>query len=152
MINDTAALLSLHHPTIQPMRLAEVVAQWKDIETILGPAVDSSPDRGDTFAAVMQDITTGAAVLHTIDIGVKRRAVFVTYVKQRKDGMALHVWQLGGDGMDAWLKPFLDYLTNWASIWGCELVTFGGRKGWQKALARHGYKTESVQMSLRVEL
>jgi hypothetical protein len=150
MMEDRASLLSLHVPEIQPMRVCDVVKHWDALKDEIVESIDLSPEWGDTLQTVLRDICAGNAVMHSIVVGVKRKGVFVTYVKERKDGVALHVWQIGGHEMEAWLEPFLDYLKNWARIWAADLITFGGRKGWEKVLQKHGYEVEAVKMRYRL--
>lgn len=47
---------------------------------------------------------------------------------------------LAGDGMDEWLSEILDVIEPWAKSHGCEFIEAVGRKGWERAAKKFGYR------------
>lgn len=136
---------------IKELTVQELTSDYSLFEQVffeIKRSVDNSQDPADSQAAVWNDVQHGRAQCHviTLDDSAEVLATFITFIKHRKDGNSLHVWQLAGKYMKHWLDEFLAYLDELATGEGCEMVTFGGRPGWVKMLAHRGYVTESVLM------
>lgn len=63
----------------------------------------------------------------------------ITEVKQFPHQKHLNILFLGGDEMDKWIHLIEDMI-NRAKNNGCDAVKIYGRKGWEKALSKFGFK------------
>jgi hypothetical protein len=114
---------------------------------MIARAMQQSPYAADTVAAVMGEVRQGKArivrVVHddaVIAIGVLQGHIY--------DGkFAMNVWGVAGDRRELWLDDFIFYVEDYARQHGAELVTFGGRKGWEKVTKPVGYTVDYVIMS-----
>lgn len=110
-----------------------------------------SPSKGDTVSAFCDDVDKGLAQAHVIREDGCLLAAFSTFFEEEKDGRALHVWSIGGEGLTHWLGAFLEYLEEVARVERCDSIKFGGRDGWERVLRNSGFKTESVIMRRAVK-
>lgn len=66
------------------------------------------------------------------------RACAVTEIIEYPRKKVLHCFLAGGD-MDQ-IIDMIDSAIKWGKTQGCESLTLSGRMGWQRALAKHGFK------------
>lgn len=86
-----------------------------------------------TFDDVVDSIVAGRMQLWPAPRGC---AVTEIVIYPRKK--VLHVFLAGGD-MDE-IIAMIDRATEWSKGQGCSAMTVAGRHGWQRVLAKHGYK------------
>lgn len=70
-------------------------------------------------------------------------AALVTTIDDHPRLKALHLW-LGGGDMDELVNHLRPLAEAWGREQGCIRVTELGRPGWERALARHGYRLTST--------
>lgn len=63
----------------------------------------------------------------------------ITEIKQFPHQKHLNILFLGGDDMNKWIH-LIDDIINRAAKNGCDAVKIYGRKGWEKVLAKFGFK------------
>lgn len=51
---------------------------------------------------------------------------------------ALNYWLAGGD-MDELLNEMQPVIEEWAKLQGCDMIVIAGRRGWERAMKRHGF-------------
>lgn len=85
------------------------------------------------FEDVVQGITSGRMQLWPAPRGCAVTEI-VLYPKKS----VLHVFLAGGD-MDQ-ILDMIDSAVDWGRTQGCVSMTIAGRHGWQRVLAKYGYK------------
>ena len=86
-----------------------------------------------TFDDVAQGILDGKLQLWPAERGCAVTEI-VIYPRIK----VLHVFLAGGE-MDQ-IIDMIDSAVEWSKTQGCTSMTISGRHGWQKALAKHGFK------------
>lgn len=74
----------------------------------------------------------------TAQIWPAPRGCAVTEIVQYPRKKVLNVWLAAGE-MDQ-IIDMLDNAMEWGRAQGCEAMTLSGRMGWQRVLAKHGFK------------
>ena len=136
-------------PVIEQVTRADLTASDALTEQVLWfleKGFGESPALPDDNTACMTSVANDMAQIHIITLGTQMVGAFATFIENEKQGLALHVWCVGGEHMEGWLGEFLCYLDGFAQQTGCGSVKFGGRVGWQRLLSDKGYKTEAVMM------
>jgi hypothetical protein len=86
-----------------------------------------------TFEDVRDMILAGTAQIWPAPRGCAVSEV-ITYPRKR----VLNVWLAAGE-MDQ-IIDMIDSAIAWGKSQGCDAMTLSGRVGWQKVLAKHGFK------------
>lgn len=73
---------------------------------------------------------------------------FVTQLERGAGGLIGRVWIASGDLKDNGMEVFRNVIEPWFIENGCDLITFEGRKGWQKVLP--DYEVQSIKMVKRL--
>lgn len=115
---------------------------WRYIQDAAG----RSPYCDDSAHKILEHIWEGKAELFTVSRDGRPVGAFVTESIRRKVGRALHVWALGGEGVDDWLEALLEYLEELKRLSGANVVTMAGRRGWVRKLIPYGWRTDYVHM------
>lgn len=109
---------------------------WPDLWPLLEPAYAWSPEKEDVLAGLMaRDYQ-----LWAIYDGGKPVAAIVTRIwRHRETGEGdCRLWLVGGRGVHAWLRDFIDKLTAWARAERCTRLTASGRRGWWRLVKAYG--------------
>ena len=61
----------------------------------------------------------------------------------------LHIFLAGGDMEE--LVDMIDSAEAWGRTLGCTALTMSGRKGWERALAPHGFKPVMIVMERAIK-
>ena len=107
---------------------AELIRSRKWIEDALGYSGGTH-----TFEDVVAGIVSGRMQFWPAERGCAVTEI-VVYPRKR----VLHVFLAGGE-MDQILDMIGD-ATEWSKGQGCTSMTIAGRHGWQRVLAKHGYR------------
>lgn len=103
----------------------------------IAAALDNQTDRTGftthTLADVLAQIEAGEAQLWGFD-----RSAAVTEIIEYPQAKVLHFWLCGGEWTD--LETHLADVSAWGKARGCEYATTAGRRGWDRIMARHGYR------------
>ena len=62
----------------------------------------------------------------------------------------LHIVTTAGGDLSRWLQELIDTMIATAKAENCESITIAGRPGWARKLSRLGFKTDYVNMRMRV--
>ena len=73
----------------------------------------------------------------------------VTEIVEYARKKVLHVFLAGGE-MDE-LTDMIDSAAAWGRTQGCTALTMSGRKGWERALAPHGFKPVMIVMERAIK-
>jgi len=85
------------------------------------------------FEDVVDGITSGRMQLWPAERGCAVTEI-VVYPKKR----VLHVFLAGGEM--GTITDMIDAATEWGKTQGCTSMTIAGRRGWERVLAKHGYR------------
>ena len=105
---------------------------WCELEPLLRPAVESSPDKPDVLA----EVSAGRADLWAIYESGKPVAAILT--AKQHDGRCL-VWLIGGSRFREWVRDFLAVLEPAARANGCTALWACGRRGWERWAPAYGW-------------
>lgn len=136
----TTAQYAKHFPRCEIVRPMGARYMWRVYEPYVERACAESYAASDNEVDVQRRIIDGEMLLIQIGTDCGMLACAVLEVIDTKDGQALHVMGLAGEGMEFWLDDFIDFLQATARHLECESVTATGRKGWEKRLARYGFE------------
>ena len=95
-------------------------------------------------------VRNGSAMVIQIFEGIEPVAIAVVEFLELRDGKALHVRYLSGNGMDGWLDELHAKLGEIARAYHCQWISLTGRMGWKKALSRLGYNPIAIQLRAEV--
>lgn len=127
-----------------------MLANWPYYRERINDAMAQSMRAADCYDEVCEKLADYTAHLVEIEVAGQPRAVAVIDRLDRKDGTALNVWGISGEGMADWLAPFVDYLKAQAQRLEFQYLTCGGRLGWEKALKPTGWTKAAVIMECRI--
>lgn len=85
----------------------------------------------------------GAGLLWVITLGESIVAVVTTSLVRKRSGLACRLVGCAGLGLPLW-KFCIAEIEAYARAEGCVKVFAEGRRGWERALAGHGYATTRV--------
>ena len=143
------AAQDFYAPTIRLMHHELVEAHWETLYCdLVQQALDHGHERATDIGDLFDQVMAGDAWLLEIRTGHELVAVGIVELSDSPDGQLLHVHTLGGEGMDFWLELFIEYLQEMAKGLNCIGVTCTGRMGWQRALKKHGFVPQYVNMRL----
>jgi hypothetical protein len=97
-----------------------------------------------TFEDVTQSILSGRMQLWPAE-----RACAVTEIVVYPKKRVLHVFLAGGE-----MGQIIDMVSSanaWGKAQGCTSMTIAGRKGWERVLAKHGYKPVMTVLEREIE-
>lgn len=78
-----------------------------------------------------------------------KKSAAVTEIIQYARKKVLHIFLAGGD-----MEELIDMIASaeaWGRTQGCTALTMSGRKGWERALAPHGFKPVMIVMERKIE-
>lgn len=104
----------------------------------------------ESLGTVMAKLWGGDAEMVSVVYEDKVVACAVMELAEFHGAPALHVWALSGDHMDLWVDDLVVFLNEWALEMGCEYVSLGGRRGWERYLKPHDYKVTDVILAQKV--
>lgn len=124
---------------------------WPSVAGLLKPALGVAGGRL-RMRDVYQQLKDERLILWTVrDEREAPVAALVTRVAQYPSGKRmLAVDACGGSRMDEWLQTVVDTLMAFASASGLKGLEMFGRPGWQRVLARHGWRTPLVLCEIDV--
>lgn len=128
----------------------EMLANWPHYRGAIQEAMSHSFRECDNLEEVMDALADWRAHLLEIVVEGESLAVAVIDTVEGKGGTWLNVWGVAGTRMSEWLPGFIDYLKAQASKLEMLGVMCGGRLGWERELARYGWKKRAVIMEIRV--
>lgn len=118
---------------------------WEWVKPMLSRAIEMN--RGEfTLADIYQRIQDRDMQLWGIHNG-EIKACFVTEVIQYPRKKYVRGVILGGDNMENWLQLMADSMDEFARQQGANGVELLGRRGWVKALKKHGYSEYETVIS-----
>jgi len=130
-----------------PKQVIDVI--WEDVEKILKPAVDTSGGKL-TIEDVREGLEHDLYALWVVMDANKIIATLVTRVSQSPRMRVLSIDYIGGKDMDKWLPLTHDVLKKFAVDNGCVKLEGYGRKGWTRALAKHGWNVAYTTYELEI--
>ena len=139
--NDSGPVCMLIPPPV-------VEARWVErYQKLVEDALDYS-DGAKTSWGLLNDVVLGDAWLLEVRSGRELQAVAVLEIAPCRGSRLLHVTTLTGDEMDFWIEIFISYLKEMAKGLDCIGVSCTGRMGWQRALKKHGFVPQHINMRL----
>lgn len=78
-----------------------------------------------------------------------KKSAAVTEVVEYARKKVLHIFLAGGDMEE--LVDMIDSAEAWGRTLGCTALTMSGRKGWERALAPHGFKPVMIVMERTIK-
>ncbi len=112
---------------------------WGEIEPLLEKALEHA--QGEFNSGYLREMVyKGSMIVILIfnDMELIAAAAVERISYPAKSTMRISL--LGGEGMDEWLKPLVQYLDQMAFSWGVNDIEIAGRRGWLRALDQHGYE------------
>lgn len=88
---------------------------------------------------ILHSLKSGEMQLWVVSTNSIIYCALITEVKQFPHQKHLNILFLGGDEMPEWIH-LIDDIVNRAKINDCDAVKIYGRKGWEKVLAKYGFK------------
>jgi hypothetical protein len=131
---------------------AKAVELWEKLETFVRVALAHDPYSSVTVSEVLRQIERGyCRVLIASNDSKVLSATCVQLFKSTDGERVLHVLTTAGEGADLWMDALTDTLDHMAREQRCRYVTMAGRPGWQKKLARMGFRSRMVYMRREVD-
>ena len=130
-------------PHLHPVPSHEVGATWHVAEPWIADAIQRQAirDTAETFRGLCAD---GSAQLWlVIDGGVA--GAILTEIYDTTKGKTCHILAAAGRFLDHG-DMSLDMIERWARAEGCVRIEETGRRGWLRALKRHGWREAAVIM------
>jgi len=109
----------------------QLLTVWPKVEPILARVV--KPQTGYDLESVLTGLQLGMMQLWVIGDFL---AVVVTTIQTRPLHNVLFMQFVAGTDMDSWLDDWITLVDEFARQQGCAAIEFGGRKGWNRRLAR----------------
>ncbi len=135
--------------TAVPAAVIDVV--WPDVAPMIERATNTSDGRFDV-ESVREGIEAGLLALWIVMDDAKPIAALTTRVEVFPTGMrALAIDWLGGDGMQDWLPELNRVLSEYGKSYGCNHLQGYGRKGWQRALSKHGWEVDYTTYRMEID-
>ena len=131
--------------TIHSVAPQLIPVKWAEYKDLLQRSCDQDIERKITVESLYESIMTNKSFL--IEINLDKRLMGVAVCSRASKAKALFIQACAGMEVDLWLTELVDYLDYMASGLGCtDGLLFCGRLGWQKKLARLGFKSVLVTM------
>lgn len=121
---------------------------WPAIHALLAPGLARAEY---TTERLIDDLLSYNAQLWVYRKGGDPIAACVTELVNGPHGLTLHLRLAAGKHLREWLDIALRDALTFARRVGAFDITISGRKGWERLLARHGWKFRSVVMHLALE-
>ena len=122
-----------------------IPVKWAEYKAVLQRACEQDIERKITVESLYESIMSNKSFL--IEINMDSRLLGVAVCSRSSKAQALFIQACAGTDVDVWLDELVDYLNYMASGLGCtDGLLFCGRIGWQKKLARLGFKSVLVTM------
>lgn len=100
---------------------------------------------------ILDEIERAERQLWVVCLDGTPAAVATTRIDVHPTGIrVLSVPTVGGSGMDLWLGPLVDTLRRYARAQGCVGLEGCGRRGWTRALKKHGWQERCVTVTTGV--
>jgi hypothetical protein len=124
---------------------------WDSFRDQLELAVMQHPgEHPEDLDALREEVAKGKLMVVQIFEGVEAVAVALLEFVKLRDGSALHVRYLSGNGMGGWLDELHEKLQEIARAYDCQWISLTGRMGWQKELKRLNWNPVAIQMRAEV--
>ena len=136
-------------PVIVPICAEDVSAVWHEAAPLIRLA-QKRIERNVGMADIYNDLTTGKAMLWTVRIEDKLRAVIITEVAQHPRRCAWRVLMIGGSGMSDWLDDGIEAMKRAARIAGCSVIEADARLGWAKIVPQRGFREVSRAYEMEI--
>lgn len=131
-----------------PSVYADVV--WPLVESWIAAACEYA-DGLITADDILKEIIRAERQLWVIEMDGMPVAAATTRIDVHPTGVrVLSIPTMGGKGMDAWLGPWVDTLRRYAKEQGCKGIEASGRRGWTRALKKHGWQERCVTVTTEV--
>lgn len=131
-----------------PSVYADVV--WPLVEGWIAAACEYA-DGLITTDDILKEIIREDRQLWVVEVNGAPMAVATTRIDMHPTGVKiLSVPTVGGSGMDIWLGSLLDTLRRYAKEHGCSGMEGCGRRGWVRALKKHGWQERCVTVTTEV--
>jgi len=131
---------------------ASIITVWPKVSGYLEQVVKMTEGRATMPQLLDRLINNYASLFVVFDTEDERIvAACVTRTEDYPGVKLLQVEMLGGDDFDGWADDLQAILTDWAKAHGCEGMELIGRGGWERKLARLGWKKKFTTMDLRFE-
>lgn len=120
---------------------------WPDVKRLVAAACDAGradmpPD------AVLDRLLDGRRQLWlAVDDGTVT-AVLVTRIYDGGANRVLQLHHAGGNILSC--LEYLPMIEQWGRDHGCNYATIHGRRGWERAMAQHGYSFAAVELEKRL--
>ena len=132
-----------------PAAVLDVV--WADVAPMIKKATDRSGGRYN-LASVREGIESGVLGLWIAMDDAKPIAALTTRIEDFPTGKrCLAIDWIGGDRMKDWLPEAHDMLSDYARAHGCSYLQGYGRKGWLRALAKHGWEVDYTAYRMEID-
>ncbi len=129
----------------------EAVGQiWKEVERVLKKSVATVKDKAEMID-ILDGIFDNTYVLWVVmDEDDSIVAAFTTRLLVYPQRKALALDWVGGERMKEWEDQLIDTMRRYANELECSHLEGYGRKGWGRALKKHGFYPEYI--AYRMEL
>ncbi len=135
--------------TVTPVHIEDCYALWKDVRSLLEPAIKGSGGRWQNeyvFAALI----TGQHKLWTVLDDDDLIAAFTTEILDYPEKRMLAIHFLGGDSFDKWYPTWFKAVTTHGKQHGCEGIESNARAGFWRWLKLDGWKRTSVFYEIKI--
>lgn len=136
-------------PAIVPICAEDIDAVWNEAAPLIRLA-QRRIERNVGMADIYDDLTTGKAMLWTVRIEDKLRAVIITEIAKHPRRCAWRVLMIGGSGMSDWLDHGIEAMKRAARIAGCSVIEADGRLGWAKIVPQRGFREVSRAYEMEI--
>lgn len=135
--------------TAVPAAVVDVV--WDDVAPMIEKATKTSGGRYDV-SSVREGIESGVLALWIAMDDAKPIAALTTRVEVFPTGMrVLAIDWIGGKRMKDWLPEAHAVLSDYGRAYGCQHLQGYGRKGWLRALSKHGWGVDYTAYRMEID-
>jgi hypothetical protein len=127
---------------VPPTNVAEVL---DEVGPILTRATDRSGGRW-SIIDVLDQVETGLQHLWIAFTDERILGVVTTRFVEYPSFRRLEIVFCAGDNLKDWMRPMLDVLGHWHDDNKCTGMELVGRSGWERMLAREGFKKTYIVM------
>ena len=136
-------------PAIVPICAEDIDAVWSEAAPLIRLA-QKRIERNVGMADIYDDLTAGKAMLWTVRIEDKLRAVIITEIARHPRRCAWRVLMIGGSGMSDWLDHGIEAMKRAAQLAGCSVIEADARTGWAKIVPQRGFREVSRAYEMEI--
>lgn len=142
-----------HNYNMNIIKVKDIRKYWREAFPFFEKVIDDNTTYV-SIGHVHDMINNGTYKLLVImdDYGVMIAAMVYEIVTCPTGARVLMIPQLGGEKIEEWISPLINYVYDIADLESCERVLIsGGRPGWKKIMAPYGGKLAYVTIEYDVD-